>query len=605
MLIKGKLKTHQFLLISFILATIAFFLRIIMVFEVIDSDPAIRKPLPITDMATYHLLSDSILAGNFPAEFYYQPFYYAFFLPIVKTIFQSNFISIGIAQALCVSIIVWLSSLSAAQLHSRVSGVIAAFICTFGNHLFLYVPYALLEIQECLWFSLVFYFLLRLSRTKKLSYIPLIGLCFSFSILSRGNAWCFFPLIVYAIYNATKSCCFSKKQIKKYILLFLLTLFLPQIPFSVTNSIYCKKISGPSNAGSSVLTIGNNPESAPGSLIYPKTYDEWMEHRNIIPISKRILNWILTEPKSFVLHQAEKILLFFDKEELYNNIDSSYNATGSKVYHVFGFIPTWFLLLFFLLSFFQFLCYRRHHVKESYFYIGMFLYALATAAFYILARFRVPAMGILSVGASLGILNTYQIIQRKKINNVIHYIAIPLIFSCLLVFSYFPIYRNYYEPIINRTARPNGVSLETEKKFFLHDNSPMYGDGWSSYLLDKNIILEKIFMPNHKKDFEKYTEAYLNITFSTDHDLSFPIICNGKEFLITLCTKHKGEILELVDARIGPITVPENLDFILQIPQLSQKTGLVMDLHRAYNRTLINGEKQPFEAVIELELIKD
>ena len=42
------------------------------------------SPASVTDMATYLKLADDILNGSFALPFYYQPFYYAIFLPVIR-----------------------------------------------------------------------------------------------------------------------------------------------------------------------------------------------------------------------------------------------------------------------------------------------------------------------------------------------------------------------------------------------------------------------------------------------------------------------------------------------------------------------------------------
>ena len=113
------------------------------------------------------MLSRAILNGQWPEEFVYQPFYYAVFLPTVKLLTYSEYLGPAIAQSLCVGVIVWIAGLSAAMLSTLFAGLVAAFLCAFSTMLFFYVPFALIEIQQAMWFSFLFYFTLRGMHTGR------------------------------------------------------------------------------------------------------------------------------------------------------------------------------------------------------------------------------------------------------------------------------------------------------------------------------------------------------------------------------------------------------------------------------------------------------
>ena len=61
---------------------LALLLRLLVCLELADAG-AVRRPWSGTDMATYRDLAAGILRGEFPDAYYYQPFYYTVFLPLV------------------------------------------------------------------------------------------------------------------------------------------------------------------------------------------------------------------------------------------------------------------------------------------------------------------------------------------------------------------------------------------------------------------------------------------------------------------------------------------------------------------------------------------
>ena len=172
-------------------------LRLITASQLVSADSFVRNPPSVTDMATYQQFSDEILHGKFPDIFYYQPFYYTVFLPFWKGICRSAVWGVVIGQALCSAGVIWFSGLSAAILRGRRCGIIAAFLACFSTLLVFYVPYALIEIQQAFWFTLLFYLTLQGWRRNRWFLWGCAGVILSFAILSRGNAWCFFPIIVF------------------------------------------------------------------------------------------------------------------------------------------------------------------------------------------------------------------------------------------------------------------------------------------------------------------------------------------------------------------------------------------------------------------------
>ena len=72
-----------------LIALLAFLIRFAVSYQLAENDPAVTVPSVITDMKTYLDLADQILKGKFPETFYYQPFYYAVFLPLCRFISTS------------------------------------------------------------------------------------------------------------------------------------------------------------------------------------------------------------------------------------------------------------------------------------------------------------------------------------------------------------------------------------------------------------------------------------------------------------------------------------------------------------------------------------
>ena len=613
------------------IVVVSVLLRIWMSFQVVATDPFAFAPPDVTDMATYHELSRAILHGHSPAEYVYQPFYYAVFLPFVKTLFRSEYLGVAIAQSLCAGVVIWCAGMVGAMLRSLRAGLFAALLCAFSTMLFFYVPYALIEIQQAMWFAMLLYFTLRAMQTGRLFYFIVTGVDLAFAILSRGNAWCFLPAVVFAFIVALRQKRFpTRRRAVLTAVLCLAAIILPQVPFAVKNTVATHSLSGPSTAGPAVLTLGNNPESPPGGLPipYPPTYDEWMEHESERSIPLRIWDWFRAEPAAFLQLQAEKFFLFFDSHEIPNNIQLGINASESSIFRIFGFVPTGLVVMLALAGFFLGILRLKERPGEVLLYSFIFLYALATVAFYVLARFRVPAWSFFAIAAGIFLadLLTALAAWRKNARHLWLHLLPALLAGAYFAYFFYPSYRTWYEPGLTKLTRPDGVRLETDSRLLMHDNGPNYLgcwglDGWSVFRMD-DAQLSKSFSTSGL-DLTKYESAYVTMYFYTEVPCTLRTVCNGKPFTLPLIPTEQHR-LPLIPVRLGPFPVTENPEFMFEFPQtellLQQQyegreselvrgnrravIGLVVDPYRDYGRTKYLGKSYPVEAVVQLELVK-
>lgn len=226
-------RTARFLLILGVLALAGFAVRLAVSWELGHNDPSSYAPGPETDMATYLSLSAEIGSGNYSGAFYYQPFYYAVFLPAVRFLFRTDVLAVCVSQALCGLGIIWFAGLGAAWIKGRFAGLCAAFLAAFSTMLTFYVSYALIEIQMAFWVTLLFYLIVRAYRRGGLLYWCTAGLILGIAVLSRGNAWCFLPVLVLAAWWSRRG---RTSRFAAACGLALLFAVLPQLPYAVRNS---------------------------------------------------------------------------------------------------------------------------------------------------------------------------------------------------------------------------------------------------------------------------------------------------------------------------------------------------------------------------------
>lgn len=601
-------RQQKFFLILGSLALLGMLLRFLVSVQLLKNDPFAFAPPDITDIATYHKLSDEICKGKFPDFFYYQPFYYSVFLPLAKLLTGSRIWGPALFQILCGGGIIWFAGLTAALLKGRKAGIFAGFLAAFSLILIVYTPYALLEIQQCFYFTLLAYFTIRLMKKDSIRLWCGAGMILSFAILSRGNALCFLPAIFLAFLYARKRFGYPAKKMLLRAGVFLLCLILPQLPFIIRNTVYFGTLTGPSSAGPAVLALGNNPEAPPGGLdlVYPRGYDVWMDIPDFVP--RKIFRWALNTPFDFLEFQARKFLLFWDHTEIPNNISIPHSVAKSSLLTHLPLIPTGLILLLAIASFFIFLRKSFHHIPLLVFLLFPLLYALAAAAFYILARFRVPAVGLLCIQGSLllpAVLTTW---KKKDHRSLLFYRITPLLLAAVIVYTAYESYSTTYEPVFMRFLRPDGVHLNDvrNKCDIIFDHGPQLPLGWELLPLKNGMEIRKQFiLPPQNKANNTKLELRL-VVFQT-----CTVSCrinDGEEILISLAGPEHGKAVVMRNIHI-PAGLP-TADGIYRIriesglPSGEQAAaGLFMDLRRNYGRTHLDGKVFPGEAVIRLELL--
>lgn len=190
---------RKFYLYLGLIAFVAALLRLAVGFELAFANNGVNSvvmPSVQTDMATYWDISGRIVAGTFRDEFYYQPFYYAVFLPLIRWLFGDSVLSVVVIQALLGGGVVFLTGLCGSRLWSRSAGIVGAILAGLSQMLILYTPYLLIEILQSFWLVLILYLALRaIERRDKLDW-AFCAVALGCSILTRGNSWFFLPGIL-------------------------------------------------------------------------------------------------------------------------------------------------------------------------------------------------------------------------------------------------------------------------------------------------------------------------------------------------------------------------------------------------------------------------
>jgi len=577
-----------------LIALAAFVIRFAVSCELIRHDPAATAPSSITDMKTYLDLADGILRGDFPKIFYYQPFYYAVFLPLCR---PGGAWLLALVQSAIGGMAVWLAGWCGEWTGGRRAGIWSALLAASCGILIYFTPYALLEILQGFWIVLLLYLALRIRRRPSARLWITAGLVLGCAILTRGNSWCFLPVLLWLGWLRKGS---WKKALLRNLLLIAFTL-LPQLPFMIYNSVQEGRLCGPSTAGGAVLAFGNNPEGAPAGLEipYPQTYELWLRHEKEISVPRRMWNWFREEPAAFLEQQFQKVMLFWDAYDYPNNI-TELNARQSSIMRTCRFLPTGIILLLGLAGLFCGFYRHWYRRKKNFLFLALFtvLYALSISAFYILARFRVPILPLLAV---CGGVYLAQLFRKNSFGVTVRLAGIGAA-AVFLVYGFMPLYAYAYEPMVLTWTRPAGVQTRFETSpyvwtgqpggpyLLITDHSPVLKGGWIA--AGNNFKASKYFVPKRPP---RGGRALLVLPVFGPDGGSAVLTVNGERQVVQIRNRM---ILAEVPVRMedGKIRV----DLSLAGP--SGEWTCAMDNRRNYGRTVLDGKQVPCELVAFLIL---
>lgn len=582
----NKIKRRDWLICALIVAA-ALILRIVGAWQLAGENSgvnAVFSPSPATDMATYWRLSGEILAGTWSGEFYYQPFYYAVWLPALRWVWNSTWCVVA-AQILLgtasVCLAVRLGRLAGGRNCGRIAGVLTA----VAAPLLLYTPYLIIANVQTFFFTgiALLGFMIAVQGGFHLwRRVIGIGVLLGCAILSRGNAWFIMPglLILYFIVLGWRRGAGAA-------VLTLLAVILLQLPFIWHNSAELGKLASPSTAAGQVLALGNTPEAPPGGrdfnspagpMEYPPTFHMWMEEAQDISVPEQIWRWAKREPLAFAELQFRKLLLFWDWRDIPNNV-ALYGEGAASFISSLGF-TTGIILSLGLAGLLFGVCraVRRRNWGLLWLCYLAAGFCAATAVFYDLSRFRAPVLPLLSVLA--GCFAVWSVRWLKRERRTAWICAAVMLFSVFIVWNGYDFYSKNCEVLVMKLVRPDGVKVAG----MTLDNGPMSFGGWSEYY------------PSAGDCFTKTLVA----------DSTLP----GEAELTLFCQEPPGTVTFRVDGRLYSFTVTKTLDTVkipvvgnsvkIEVVTFSPGLALIYDAQRDYGRTLLNGKPFAGELVFRL-----
>lgn len=588
-----------------IISIFAFGIRLIVSGILMKSNIAVLHPAPSSDLYTYMQLSRAIVNGEFAGPLYYQPFYYAAFLPAVIYLFGKSIIVVIIAQAFVGALTVFTGGMIGKIVQSRSVGIVTSLALAIANTLIFYTPYhkiATLQTFNVTLFSLFFVLALKAStKYKSFVYYALTGLFMGVACATRGNIYLLLFGILPLIFCKG---IIEKRKVHAMINIVLVTTFIiiAQLPFIIYNTIECGKLTAASTASGAVLALGNTPEAPAGGrdyfagngpMEYPESYELFMrrEATGVRSVPLQIMDYFLDKPLEYIELSWRKVLLFWSWGEIPNNV-SYYEGKNKSDFLKYNFLGESLVLMIFGLAG-VFYTLKRNFKKRDYAMLGLlvvlFFYHLSIAFFYNLGRFRAPIFGVLAVFAGIFIVEMWQNLRewsRLKFN------ILALAGSIYLVLFAYSVYQKGWESIVMNYVRPHGtkIKLIEPNSYCIFDYGPRSFGAWQGFMIEKGVKVEKTFDVEDK-----------NATGT----LKFMLNAKGGHGIATIRINGKNSVFDLQKSDQGFFTVPvtlQNGKVELELMNfyggISELPDLAIDKQREYSRSKYNGEVLPFEWIM-------
>ena len=604
-------KSKRFILYLLGITIVALVIRAIICVQLFNA-PDVQTPNVQTDMATYLTLAKDILKGNWPDHYDYQPFYYTVFLPFCLSIVSSSTALVMIMQTLLGSLAVWLVGLGTAQLYGRKAGLIAAILLAVARFHAFYTPFLLFEVLNSFWLALLFWLLVRSWKRNTWLLWMLTAATLSCAALTRGNALLFLPFILAFILWR------NRRKLVKGVAVAAATIaifYLPQLPFSVVNYRYTGRWCGPSTAGDKVLALGNTPEAPPGGLEYPMTYHEWCNDSDKRPeegrvsVPSHIIQWFKESPLQVIELQFRKVLLFWYRKEIPNNVNIEIHGRGCPLLKLL--IPYWLFAIPALGALLS--CWKLRSPRSLLLFMLVTVYFAATAMFYILARFRIGIVPLLCVLAAVFVQRIITAWQCKELPSPDkgrqRLILLGLAAACaaFIVCSAFTLYQDLYEADVIRAIRPNGIAVNGKEGVLIYDHGPFCEGGAEGINPSSDGPLEirkTLIIPQENRDLFATRPTTVRIPFFNQARTPFSAsFINGNQHVTPEITTRR--FIPWLEAKFDRLTINDDgTATIMLIVNGSPEIGLGIDRLRTYGRTQYISNSQPlpipFEASIEI-----
>lgn len=596
-----------------LLALIGLIIRLIVCHQMYGL-PSVQSPAVVTDMATYRRMALEIRQGNWPEFFDYQPLYYTVFLPVVWLFSPSGAAWLPmLAQSLLAAVTIILTGLAAARCYGRRAGVAAALLLTLARFHIFYTPFLLIEVLQSFWLSLLIFLGLIAWRRNRWFDWGALALTAAAATLTRGNILLFLPgILLFAIIR-------NRRQILRgaaYVLLIIVLFQALQFPFAWRNYRATGKWAGPSVAGNKVLVLGNSPEAPDGGLEYPRIYHYWEELDNIpdetrrVPALASILQWAKHEPVVFAELTFRKILLYWSYLEIANNVSIDVEGQASSLLKSPILLSSGLLYALALTGIILNL--RRRRPCDFWLTHAVLAFCLSTAAFYILARFRIAGLPGIAIAGGGALRELLLALARPKIKipgqanmrNRLGQAFLALFFAILIAGPAYPNYRHGLHGTIMQYCRPNGLHLALPGQTVIYDHGPLnFGGNASLMVSGDQLVLKKYFTVTEPRNGK---QASLLIQVAGGEFLKATVVNGGQRLPEPQIIRDR--MVTWLQYTIPALSVQDNTaEFLIKLEGTAGHTSAIfcdtaLDYHRTLQK-LPDGEWAPIGAELTAELV--
>ena len=634
-----RTRRGRFLCILGGIVLVALVLRLAVSAQLLNGYWPVRNPARDTDTGHYQYLAGQVLDGKYDYSqgFYFQPFYYTVYLPVVYTVFGRGPWGVIIVQALLGAACVWLTGLAFARLFGKKAGIMAAGLLALCRLHIFYTPFTLIACLQTFWLCLIFYCAVRAVQRRAWWLWAVTGLLCGLANSTRGNIILLLPCVIALLIWSLRR---QKARLFGALALLLTLFYLPQLPFAWKNYQVKKRWVGASYAAPNVLALGNTPESPPGGrepgssgpMEYPQSYYGWVAQATRFSGAKKVTllrnmwGWFTTEPLAYLELKFRMFLLFWNKMEIPNNVSM---FEGDKP------VKSWLLHLPVLLDFWllgglgfaglvlSLWIYRK---KPLLLFAGgmVVFYCGSIVLFYMLARFRLPIVPMLCGfgGATLALAwrRGRRWREKNKRRGLVYGGLLILLSLGFVAFGY-DIYRYGWESAVMRVVQPAGVRVELPGRRqnwpgyrLVKDHGPYSFGGWL-FLPADGLEVHKILMPG--KPPAAFARLKLRVAL---------MIQGPTQIELTLyppgATQAAPLARRVIQLRPKKQYVPEHwvamelppgsyvyshddgsLALSFRLKQLGgNPASAILDRQRDYGRTRLNQETPPGEMVVELQM---
>ncbi len=371
------------------------------------------------DTGSFERFAQKIVAGNFffPETIYFNPLY-PFFLAGVYRLFGHHLFAPLLIQAVCdASLCLVLYGICRRAFQKKSVGLIAALIyAAYGTAVF-YTGIVLGASLASFLLALTVYFLMGVRQRTGSKTVPAAGFIYGAGVLIRPN--CLFLLPLFFVWFLSSGAKYIHPRRRwKNLLLFGMGFVLILIPFSYRHY----RITGipglPFGNGGFNFYVGNHP-GADGTYTYlegissaPDSQIKSSINRASREIGMRAdltgasgywlnngLDFVRAEPLEYLQLLGRKFLLFWNYQEIGQNIDYEFARRFAAVTRLplfnFGLIaPLAALGLFFAV--------RDRAGKSLLPALSLLFYMAAVIVFFVSSRYRLPAVPLITVVSAYG-----------------------------------------------------------------------------------------------------------------------------------------------------------------------------------------------------------